>query len=54
MVYLVAMLLGSEGPGDELWAVKSPKEALACEGFFQTTFHCELCVRVLYNNSYTC
>ena len=26
---MVAMLLGSEGPGDELWAVKSPKEALA-------------------------
>ena len=47
-------LLGSEGPGDELWAVKSPKEALACEGFFQTAFHCELCVCVLCNNSYTC
>lgn len=47
-------LLGSEGPGDELRAVKSPKEALAFEGFFQTAFHCELCVRVLCNNSYTC
>ena len=47
-------LLGSEGPGDELGAAKSPKEALACEGFFQTAFHCEVCVCVLYNNSYTC
>lgn len=28
---MVACLLGSEGPGDELGAVKSPKEALACK-----------------------
>lgn len=38
-------LLGSEGPGDELGAVKSPKEALACEeaSFKHSTMKC-VCV----------